>query len=244
MKHLYRILLMALLFAASTAFAETTVRVGVSARDLGALDPAFGIGNGDEFPMRQIYNTLVSPKDGTSDIRLDHLQGELAETWEMSPDARTFTFHLRKGVQWQRGYGEVTADDVAFTLARMKDPKTGTAYSSNFRQLESVEMPDRYTVVLHLSVPNPFFHAFALMPRFGGYIQSKKAVEELGDKLRQNPVGSGAFAFVSYEPKQKIVLRAFDQVPGAANRKSTCRKCCSCRKPRLARWVSSRATWT
>jgi peptide/nickel transport system substrate-binding protein len=210
----YLFLAFALLFAGHAASAETTVRVGVSARDLGALDPAFGIGNGDEYPIRQIYNTLVSAKDGTSDIQFDHLQGELAERWEMSPDARSFTFWLRKGVQWHRGFGEVTSDDVAFTIARMKDPKTGTAYSSNFRQVESVETPDRYTVVIHLSVPNPFFHAFALMPRFGGYIQCKKAVEELGDKLRQNPVGSGAFAFASYEPKQKVVLRAFDQYWG------------------------------
>ena len=175
----------------------------MSSRDLGALDPAFGIGNGDEFPMRQIYNTLVSAPDGTADIRLDHLQGELAESWEMSPDARNFTFHLRKGVQWHRGYGEVTADDVAFTLQRMRDPKTGTAYSSNFRQIESIDMPDRYTVVVHLSVPNPFFHAFALMPRFGGYIQCKKAVEELGDEERHNPVGSGAFAFESLSTETK-----------------------------------------
>ena len=132
----------------------------------------------------------------------------------MTPDARTFTFWLRKGVQWQRGYGEVTSDDVAFTLARMKDPKTGTAYSANYRQIESVETPDRYTIVVHLSVPNPFFHAIALMPRFGGYIVCKKAVEELGDKYRHNPVGAGAFSFASYEPKQKVVLRANEQYWG------------------------------
>ena len=143
------------------------------------------------------------PKDGTSDIQLDHLQGELAERWEMSPDARTFTFWLRKGVQWQRGYGEVTSDDVAFTLARMKDPKTGTAYSSNFRQIESVDTPDRYTVIVHLSVPNPFFHAFALMPRFGGYIQCKKAVEELDDKLRQSPVGQRCVRLCRLRPEAK-----------------------------------------
>jgi peptide/nickel transport system substrate-binding protein len=75
--------------------AQTTIRVGVSARDLGSLDPATGIGNGDEFPIRQIFNVLVGPKDGTSDLMLDHLQGELAEKWEMAPDARSFTFHLR-----------------------------------------------------------------------------------------------------------------------------------------------------
>lgn len=191
--------------------AESIVRVGVSQRDLGALDPAYGIGNGDEFPMRQVYSTLVSAKDGTSDLKLDQLQGELAERWEMTPDAKTLTFWLRKGVQWHRGYGEVTSEDVAFTLARMRDPKTGTAYSSNFRQIERVETPDRYTVIIHLSTPNPFFHAFALMPRFGGYMQCKKAVLEFGEKYRHNPVGSGPYAFSSYEPKQKLVLKAFDQ---------------------------------
>ena len=121
------------------AGAESVARVGVSARDMGALDPAFGIGNGDEFPIRQIFSTLVSPPDGTSKVMLNDLKGELAERWEMTPDARHFTFHLRHGVQWQRGYGEVTSDDVVFTLARMRDPKTGTAYGANFRQIESVD---------------------------------------------------------------------------------------------------------
>jgi peptide/nickel transport system substrate-binding protein len=211
---LSHILVVALICAASTAAAETVARVGVSQRDLGALDPAYGIGNGDEFAIRQIYNTLVSAPDGTADIRFDHLQGELAERWDISPDARTITFWLRKGVQWQKGFGEVTSDDVAFTLARMHDPKTGTAYSANFRQIESIDTPDRYTVVVHLSVPNPFFHAFALMPRFGGYVVCRKAVEELGDKLRQDPVGTGGFVFSSYEPKQKVVLRANEQYFG------------------------------
>ncbi len=209
MKNLIRIACAALL-CAGPASAETIARAGVSQRDLGAMDPAFGIGNGDEFPIRQVFSTLVSPRDGTADLKLEQLQGELAERWEMSPDARTFTFWLKKGVQWHRGYGEVTSEDVAFTLARMRDPATGTAYSSNFRQIERVDVPDRYTVVIHLNTPNPFFHAFALMPRFGGYIQCKKAVLELGDKYRHNPVGSGPFAFASYEPKQKVVTRSFD----------------------------------
>ena len=189
---------------------QTTVRVGVSARDMGSLDPATGIGNGDEFPMRQIYNTLVAPKNGTANLKLDDLQGELAERWEMAPDGRSFTFHLRHGVQWQKGFGAFTADDVAFTLARMRDPKTGTAYGANFRDIESVEIPDPYTVTIHLKAPNPFFYAFALMPRFGGFIVSKKAVTERGDDYRRDPVGTGPFTFNSVEPKQKVVLVAND----------------------------------
>ena len=194
--------------------AETIARVGVSARDLGALDPAYGIGNGDEFAMRQTYNTLVSPPDGTTKIQADQLQGELAERWEMSPDGRTWTFHLRHGVQWHKGYGAFTAEDVAFTIHRMADPKTGSQYSANFRQIESVETPDAYTAVFHLTQPSPFIYAFCCMPRFGGYMQSRKAVEQLGDKLRLNPVGTGPFEFASYDPKQKIVWHAFDQYWG------------------------------
>src|SRR5579883_2253040 len=199
---------------AGSVSAETIARVGVAARDLGALDPAYGIGNGDEFGIRQIYSVLVSPPDGTTRIRADQLQGEMAEKWEMSPDGRTWTFHLKHGVQWHKGFGEVTSDDVAFTIKRMADPKTGSQYSANFRQIASVDTPDPYTVVWHLTQPSPFIYAFCCMPRFGGYVQSRKAVEQFGDKLRLNPVGSGPFEFVSYEPKQKIILRAFDHYWG------------------------------
>jgi peptide/nickel transport system substrate-binding protein len=142
------------------------------------------------------------------------LQGELAESWDVSPDARSWTFHLRQGVQWHKGFGEFTADDAAFTIHRMADPKTGSQYSANFRQIQSVDTPDSYTVVLHLSQPNPFIYAFCCMPRFGGYMQSRKAAEQLGDKLRLNPVGTGPFEFVSYEPKQKIVTHAYDHYWG------------------------------
>ena len=161
MKRFIRVCLAGVLLSSfstvGVAVAQAVVKVGVSQRDLGAMDPAFGIGNGDEFPIRQVFNVLVGPKDGTSNLLLDQLQGELAETWEMAPDARSFTFHLRKGVQWHRGYGEVTSDDVAFTIARMRDPKTGSAYGSNYREVESVEVPDRYTITILLTKPNPFY---------------------------------------------------------------------------------------
>ena len=76
-----------MLMFSTAAMAESVVRVGVSQRDIGSMDPAFGIGNGDEFPIRQIYSVLVGPKNGTSDLTFANLQGELAEKWEMAPDA-------------------------------------------------------------------------------------------------------------------------------------------------------------
>jgi len=91
MPHLVRSALLAVAIAllVHAVSAETIARVGVSQRDLGAMDPAYGIGNGDEFATRQTYNTLVSPPDGTTRIQADQLQGELAAKWEMSPRLST-----------------------------------------------------------------------------------------------------------------------------------------------------------
>ena len=55
------------------------------------------------------------------------LEGELAESWEISPDGKRIVFHLRKGVKWQDG-APFTSADVLFTYRRMIDPKTPTAY--------------------------------------------------------------------------------------------------------------------
>ena len=162
----------------------------------------------------------------------------------MSPDARTWTFHLRHGVQWHKGFGEFTSDDVAFTIKRMADPKTGSQYSANFRQIESVDTPDAYTVVWHLTQPSPFVYAFCCMPRFGGYMQSRKAVEQLGDKLRLNPVGTGPFEFVGYEPKQKIVCACVRPVLGRQAEDRSAGGAVPHRDRRRARSPSSRATWT
>jgi peptide/nickel transport system substrate-binding protein len=126
----------------------------------------------------------------------------------MAPDARSFTFHLRHGVQWQRGYGEFTADDVAFTIARMRDPKTGTAYGANFRHISRC----RHHRPVHRNDPRdqtqPVLLRLRPDARFGGYIVPKKAMTELGEDFRRNPVGTGPFEFVSYDPKQKIITKA------------------------------------
>ena len=87
MPHLLRTALFA---AAASLFAhavsaETIARVGVSQRDLGALDPAYGIGNGDEFAIRQIYNTLVSPPDGTTHIQATSFRANLPKTGRCRP---------------------------------------------------------------------------------------------------------------------------------------------------------------
>jgi peptide/nickel transport system substrate-binding protein len=47
---------------------------------------------------------------------------DLAERWELGPDTTTLTFKLHTGVQWQKGYGELTSEDVKFSYDRILDP--------------------------------------------------------------------------------------------------------------------------
>lgn len=191
--------------------------LGMDARDVGSLDPAYVKTGADEFMVRQIFNVLVAPPEGTLDVDLSKLNGELAQSWEVSPDGRTWTFKLKPGIKWQKGYGEVSAEDVKFSYERQMDPAAEALYSSNFSQIESIEVVDPLTVAFKLKEPSAFFHVAALMPRFGGYIVPKKAVEERGKDFGLDPVGSGPFQFESYTSKQNVVTTAnpdyYDGVP-------------------------------
>jgi peptide/nickel transport system substrate-binding protein len=189
---------------------QSALRIGLAGRDIGSMDPAFVVGNVDEFIARQIFNTLISPPPGTLQTTLEEIQGELAESWEISDDNKIWTFHLRRDVQWHKGYGEVTADDVKFTFDRLRDPETGAAYATNYINIDEVNVIDDYTVQFVLNEPSAFFHVTTLMPRFGPYIVPRRAVEELGENFALNPVGSGAFQFGSYQPQDHVVVTAFE----------------------------------
>ncbi|MBN8897539.1 MAG: polyamine ABC transporter substrate-binding protein, partial [Rhodospirillales bacterium] len=101
---------------------KTALTVGIAAQDVGQLDPHFAVSTIDRIVAAWMFNGLVRFPPGSNDPA--KLEPDLAESWESSPDGRTWTFHLRHGVQWQGGLGEVTADDVVFSLKKAGDSKT------------------------------------------------------------------------------------------------------------------------
>src|SRR5262245_44348043 len=75
----------------------------------------------------------------------------VARSWELSPDAKTLTFHLREGVLWQDGQ-PVSSKDVAFTVNKVRDPATqARSWVSLFANVASVDTPDDRTVVVHFT---------------------------------------------------------------------------------------------
>ena len=69
----------------------------------------------------------------------------LAERWEMSNGAKTWTFWIRKGVSFHEGWGEVTDEDVKYSIERVIDPKSIVGPASQMRRLiVEVEAPEKY----------------------------------------------------------------------------------------------------
>src|SRR5207248_703291 len=82
-------------------------------------------------------------------------QARGAESWDVTPDAKQITFHLRKGVMWHNAR-ELTSDDVKYSLLRVRDPKIGSGqYTAQSKQFTTVDTPDKYTVTLKADTPQP-----------------------------------------------------------------------------------------
>lgn len=140
----------------------------------------------------------------------------LAESWDVSDDKKTYTFHLRKGVQFHAGYGEFTSEDVAYTLERLSDPNVGatdTKSKCKVDNIESMDTSDPYTFVLNLKEPdNEVLMDFA---SWYTNIISKKAYEELTPSgFGLKPVGTGPFEYESGKPAESYVVKRFDDYWG------------------------------
>ncbi|OBF16724.1 ABC transporter substrate-binding protein [Mycobacterium sp. ACS4331] len=156
--------------------------------------------------LENVFDTLVEPD---ADLRM---RPALAESWETSPDQRTWTFHLRPDVVFHDGR-PLTAEDVVFSYRRIIDEKL--ANSDKFSAVTAVTAPDPDTVVLTLSRPTP-----NLLTNLGGFkgmaIVQRENVES--GAIATHPVGTGPFAFAAATSGDSITLKANPDFWGGAPR--------------------------
>ena len=190
---------------AAPVLAEGVLVYGMAAQDLGTMDPHRATTTPDKPLTGWLFNGLVRFKPGSDDIGA--LEPDLAESWESNEDGTIWTFNLRPGVKFHHDYGELTADDVVFSLNRSADPDT-SAFSSDYSAFELVEKIDPLTVRVTLSQSVPSF--LGLVANYhGGNIVSKKAAEELGADFATQPVGTGPFMVESYIQQERVNFVAF-----------------------------------
>ncbi|HWT10869.1 MAG TPA: ABC transporter substrate-binding protein, partial [Roseomonas sp.] len=151
--------------AAPAAAQSTTLRVGIASADAGVLDPHLNSSTPGRGLLQWMFNGLVRIKPG--ELSPEFMEPDLAERWESSADGKTWTFHLRRGVQCHGGFGEFTAEDAVFSLNRAATRDT-SAFSSDYGAFERVEAVDRYTVRITLKNNIPSLLG-AVMNYAGGF---------------------------------------------------------------------------
>lgn len=133
----------------------------------------------------------------------------LAESWEISDDALTYTFTLRDGVTFHDGT-TFDAEDVKFTLDRARAEDSQNAQKALFAGIETVTVIDPLTVAVSLSAPDGNF-LFNLA--WGDAVMV--APESIAD-IKANPVGTGAFVFDEWTQGDQITMTRNDAYWGAA----------------------------
>ncbi|GHS97455.1 diguanylate phosphodiesterase [Synergistales bacterium] len=151
--------------------------------------------------LRQVYNGLVQPDENMV------FQPDLAESWE-NPDDLTWVFKLRQGVLFHNGE-EFTAEDVKYTFDRIFDPKTASPGVTHVREIDKVEVVDKYTV--KITTKTPYAPLLSSLGRYEFGMLNKKAVDAAGDDYNKNPVGTGPFIMESWRPGDSVVLKKFDK---------------------------------
>ena len=157
----------------------------------GSLDPVKGsFSYGYDF----ISNGLVrvNPKA--------EYEGDLAESWEISEDSLAYTYHLKKGIQFQDGSG-FSAEDVVFTYQTVMENQ-GQNGEVDLSKVKKVEAVDEYTVKFTLKEPySPFLDSTAqlgIVPK-DGYDSAA---------FNQMPVGTGPWKVVQYDAEQQLIIEA------------------------------------
>jgi dipeptide transport system substrate-binding protein len=164
------------------------------------MDPALIRGPNEHENALHMYNGLVRYAPDAPNVQVEP---DLAQSWDVSPDGKVWTFKLRQGVQFHKEFGEFTSDDVVFHFSRLRDPAVGSQAVSDLANVASVDAPDKYTVQFTMKAPYQNFLEAVLAWRWA-LIPSRKAVEKHGADYPNNPIGTGAYQFESRTPRQEI----------------------------------------
>ena len=174
---------------------RNSVTVGI-ANDIASLDPHMATTAGTREVMFNLFEGLVkaSPEGGVTYA--------VASDYEVSSDGLTYTFTLREGVTFHNGT-QVTAEDVVYSLERSAGSENeGVPLISAFSIVEAIKADENGHVVLTLTQPQLEF--------INSVASAVIIPANSGPTITEDPIGTGPFKFVSYTPKDNIVIEKYD----------------------------------
>ncbi len=156
-------------------------------------------------PQSPMYDTLLrrSPKDGQTIIP------DLAQRWEISPDNKKYTFHLRKGVKFHDG-ADFTAEDVKATYDRIRNPPKGVVIPRTplFATVGEIVVVDPHKIEFRMTEARPKAYMLGAFASGWNIIVRKKTLDDNQGNLRQvmNYPGTGPFKHVSRKDKEVWIM--------------------------------------
>lgn len=177
------------------------------------LDPAYSTDGNANNIINLVFSGL---------LRMDEAgrpRPDIANTWHLDDDGRTYTFKLRSDAYFHNGR-QVDASDIKYSLERLAAPAAKAAHTGLVQVIEGarefaqgkaseisgirVQGPNEISITLE--APNLMF--LNNLAHQGASIVPKEAIASLGTNFAQQPIGSGAFAFEQWVPGDKLILVA------------------------------------
>ena len=188
--------------AAQTAETAQPVRGGTiviaASADPGQFNSAITTAGGTHFVADNLYNGLVF-----LDQQLNP-QPDLADRWDISPDGKTYTFHLHPGVKWHDGV-DFTSDDVKFSFEQVLLKFHARTKSGLEAVLDGIDTPDANTVVMRFKQPyGPLLQRVDVgeAPIVAKHIYAGEDPTKADANLK--PVGTGPYKLAEYVKGDKV----------------------------------------
>ena len=190
--------------AAAMPSAAQTLTIGVRAGPE-SIDPHFTATGTHAEALKHVFDTLTWSGDGLE------IEPRLAESWK-ALDSTTWEFKLRKGVKFHDGT-DFTAEDVKFSIERIPVVTGANPLTIYVRRVQATKIVDPHTIHIITdgpapNLPNDFVRLFIVSHKAAAGLNKDTANAAFNSG--QAAIGTGPYKFVSWTPKDQLVLERFD----------------------------------